>query len=120
VTAPLSPEDAARAVGVRLRQVREHHGLSLGQLQEKSHGRWKPAVIGSYERGARHPRLAQLLELADFFGISREWLIFGGPNGSAGVEAARDRAIDWHRAEIVRLSNPHTEPAHFRAARRSA
>ena len=45
--------DYARALGVRLRAIRTQQGLSLHGVEEKSQGRWKAVVVGSYERGDR-------------------------------------------------------------------
>jgi hypothetical protein len=44
-------------------------GLSLHGVEEKSEGRWKAVVVGSYERGDRAVTVARLAELADFYGI---------------------------------------------------
>ena len=43
--------DYARALGARLRAIRTQQGLSLHGVEEKSEGRWKAVVVGSYERG---------------------------------------------------------------------
>jgi hypothetical protein len=43
--------DYSRALGARLRAIRNQQGLSLQGVEDKSHGRWKAVVVGSYERG---------------------------------------------------------------------
>ena len=43
----------AHALGARLRSIRQQQGMSLQAVEEKSQGRWKAVVIGSYERGDR-------------------------------------------------------------------
>jgi len=58
-----------RALGVRLRAVRNQQGLSLHDVEEKSARRWKAVVVGSYERGDRAITVARLSELAGFYGI---------------------------------------------------
>ena len=45
--------DYAKALGARLRAIRTQQGLSLHGVEEKSQGRWKAVVVGSYERGDR-------------------------------------------------------------------
>ncbi|MBA3277972.1 MAG: transcriptional regulator, partial [Geodermatophilaceae bacterium] len=45
--------DYARALGARLRGIRNQQGLSLQGVEDKSDGRWKAVVVGSYERGDR-------------------------------------------------------------------
>lgn len=57
-------------VGERLRRIRVELGLSLQDVERRSDGRWKAAVVGSYERGDRNISATRLLELADFYGVS--------------------------------------------------
>lgn len=57
-------------VGERLRRVRVEQGLSLQDVERRSEGRWKAAVVGSYERGDRNISATRLLELAEFYGVS--------------------------------------------------
>ena len=61
--------DYARALGARLRAIRTQQGLSLHGVEEKSEGRWKAVVVGSYERGDRAVTVQRLAELADFYGV---------------------------------------------------
>ena len=60
----------AQEVGERLRRVRVEQGLTLQDVERLSHGDWKAAVVGSYERGDRNISATRLLELSDFYGIS--------------------------------------------------
>lgn len=57
------------ALGGRLRAIRGQQGLSLQAVEEKSEGRWKAVVVGSYERGDRAITVAKLAELADFYQV---------------------------------------------------
>ncbi len=59
----------SRHVGERLRQVRVDRGWSLQEVERASAGRWKAAVIGSYERGDRNISATRLLELVEFYGV---------------------------------------------------
>ncbi len=52
----------------RLRNLRISSGLTLREVEERSNGRWKAVVIGSYERGTRHLSLLKALELCQFYG----------------------------------------------------
>ncbi|MGH3984391.1 MAG: transcriptional regulator, partial [Pseudonocardiaceae bacterium] len=45
--------DYAKALGSKLRGIRQQQGLSLHGVEQKSAGRWKAVVVGSYERGDR-------------------------------------------------------------------
>jgi transcriptional regulator with XRE-family HTH domain len=61
--------DYAKSLGARLRAIRTQQGLSLHGVEEKSQGRWKAVVVGSYERGDRAVTVQRLSELADFYGV---------------------------------------------------
>ena len=61
--------DYSRALGARLRAIRNQQGLSLQGVEDKSHGRWKAVVVGSYERGDRAVTVQRLSELALFYGV---------------------------------------------------
>src|SRR3712207_8456676 len=61
--------DYSRALGARLRAIRNQQGLSLQGVEDKSHGRWKAVVVGSYERGDRAATGQRLSELAVFYGL---------------------------------------------------
>jgi len=74
----------ARALGSNLRAIRQQQGLSLHGVEEKSHGRWKAVVVGSYERGDRAVTVQKLAELADFYGMPvSELLPDASPNSAA-------------------------------------
>ena len=72
--------DYAKALGARLRAIRTQQGLSLHGVEEKSQGRWKAVVVGSYERGDRAVTVQRLSELADFYGVPVNELL---PEGHA-------------------------------------
>ncbi len=59
----------AKALGVRLREIRHQQGLSLQAVEEKSARRWKAVVVGSYERGDRAITVQKLADLAGFYGV---------------------------------------------------
>ncbi|TAK71150.1 MAG: transcriptional regulator [Actinomycetota bacterium] len=76
--------DYAKALGSRLRAIRQQQGLSLHGVEERSDGRWKAVVVGSYERGDRAVTVQKLAELADFYGVPvSELLPDGSPNSAA-------------------------------------
>ena len=76
--------DYSRALGARLRAIRNQQGLSLQGVEDKSHGRWKAVVVGSYERGDRAVTVQRLSELADFYGVPvSELLPEGRPSSTA-------------------------------------
>lgn len=68
-----------REVGLRLRRIRIERGWSLHDVERRSEGRWKAAVVGSYERGDRNISAARLLALAEFYGVTPDDLLPGEP-----------------------------------------
>lgn len=81
--------DYARALGARLRSIRQQQGLSLHGVEEKSEGRWKAVVVGSYERGDRAVTVQKLAELADFYGVPMGELLPDGNPASAAEPPAK-------------------------------
>jgi len=61
--------DYGNSLGARLRSIRQQQGLSLQGVEEKSKGRWKAVVVGSYERGDRAVTVARLAQLAAFYDV---------------------------------------------------
>ncbi len=92
--------DYGRALGARLRAIRTQQGLSLHGVEEKSQGRWKAVVVGSYERGDRAVTVQKLAELADFYGVPVSELLPGSsPNGTA--EPPPRLVLDLERLAVV-------------------
>src|ERR1022692_936355 len=71
------PSEYAKTLGARLRPIRTQQGLSLHGVEEKSRGRWKAVVVGSYERGDRSANVQKLAELAGFYGVPVSELLPG-------------------------------------------
>ena len=92
----------AKSLGSRLRAIRTQQGLSLHGVEEKSKGRWKAVVVGSYERGDRAVTVQRLHELADFYGVPVSELLPEGesPSPAAG-EAPVRLIIDLERLTSV-------------------
>lgn len=81
--------DYAKSLGARLRAIRTQQGLSLHGVEEKSQGRWKAVVVGSYERGDRAVTVQRLSELADFYGVPVSELLPEGVPTPANEPASR-------------------------------
>src|SRR5436309_2148175 len=90
--------DYAKALGSKLRGIRQQQGLSLHGVEQKSAGRWKAVVVGSYERGDRAVTVQKLAELADFYGVPVPELL---PEGrvSSGSEPATKIVINLERLQ---------------------
>src|SRR5688500_6721238 len=84
----------AKQLGAKLRAIRTQQGLSLHGVEEKSKGRWKAVVVGSYERGDRAVTVQRLAELAEFYGVPvHELLPEGGNGGAAGANEPAPKII---------------------------
>lgn len=91
----------AKSLGARLRAIRTQQGLSLHGVEEKSKGRWKAVVVGSYERGDRAVTVQRLHELADFYGIPVNELLPESEASSPASEAAPRLIIDLEKLTAV-------------------
>lgn len=86
----------AEEVGARLRRIRVQQGWSLQDVERRSDGAWKAAVVGSYERGDRNISAARLIELADFYGVGPSDVL--PPDGRpAPTERSAGVVIDLRR-----------------------
>lgn len=93
--------DYAKALGGRLRAIRTQQGLSLHGVEEKSQGRWKAVVVGSYERGDRAVTVQRLSELAEFYGVPVSELLPEGATVSNTEPAAARLVIDLEQLSQV-------------------
>ena len=78
-------------VGERLRAIRTGLDLSLQDVERTSNGRWKAAVVGSYERGDRNISASRLCELADFYGVPASEIL--PDEGPTSHRERRDGAV---------------------------
>ena len=85
---PSCPATTHKQLGAQLRAIRTQQGLSLHGVEEKSQGRWKAVVVGSYERGDRAVTVQRLAELADFYGVPVPELLPGAHPGRRRRAAA--------------------------------
>jgi len=67
-----------RPIGEDLRAIRQGLGWSLAQVEVKSGGRWILPVVGSWERGHRHPTVDKVRELLAWYGGHRLALLYPG------------------------------------------
>ena len=56
-------------IGANLRKIRLVKGLTLKDVEQKSKGKWKAVVIGSYERSNRALTIKKAIALADFYQV---------------------------------------------------
>ena len=97
-----TPTPYAKALGQRLRAIRMQQGLSLHGVEEKSQGRWKAVVVGSYERGDRAVTVQRLAELAEFYGVPiSELLPDGVPAAAAATEPPPRLVLDLEKLHLI-------------------
>jgi transcriptional regulator with XRE-family HTH domain len=66
-------EDKKNLLGERLILLRQESGLTQEKLAEIF--KTKKATISRYETGTRDPKLDTLIEFADFFKVSTDYLL---------------------------------------------
>ncbi|MEO9221389.1 MAG: transcriptional regulator, partial [Mycobacteriaceae bacterium] len=87
--------------------VRQRTGMSLQRVEERSNGRWKAVVIGSYERGDRAVTVNKLAELARFYGVPMSELL---PPDDVGAHQKLPAPIVLNLDRIHELPGENTEP----------
>jgi transcriptional regulator with XRE-family HTH domain len=108
--------DYAKTLGMRLRAIRTQQGLSLHGVEEKSEGRWKAVVVGSYERGDRAVTVQRLSELAEFYGVPLAELLPEEETAPAAEVAPAPRLV-LDLEHLGSVPEPHSAPlARFAAA----
>lgn len=99
-------------LGERLREVRRALGLRLQDVEERSAGRLKAVVVGSYERGDRAVSAHKLAALAAFYEVpvadllpEEEWPRTRRREGTlmVDVQRLRERSDDPDLAPLHRL-----------------
>jgi transcriptional regulator with XRE-family HTH domain len=101
MTSVETPTSYAKALGARLRAIRTQQGLSLHRVEEKSEGRWKAVVVGSYERGDRAVTVQKLAELAEFYGVPVAELLPDGAPHAGATEPPPRLVIDLEQLSSV-------------------
>jgi len=108
-----------QVLGARLRDGRQREGLSLQRVEQRSGGRCKAVVVGSYERGDRAVTVQKLAELARFYGVPMSLLLppedLGSDDGVAiPIVLNRDRLDVLPRRKAGPLARYAADIAHRR------
>jgi transcriptional regulator with XRE-family HTH domain len=90
----------SRNLGDALRRARRARGLTLRDVEELSGGRFKPSVIGGYERAERAINVARLLELTSVYGIPADRVLAEVLEEMDG-DGRSELVIDLRRLELV-------------------
>ena len=91
--ASLDEDGFTRAVGQRLRAIRQAQGLSLAEVEVRSEGKWSASAVGAYERGFRTLSLPRLQALADFYKVP-VGVLLGEPTSMAPAGERRKIVLD--------------------------
>jgi len=91
--ASLDEDGFTRAVGQRLRAIRQAQGLSLAEVEVRSEGKWSASAVGAYERGFRTLSLPRLRALADFYKVP-VGVLLGEPTSMAPAGERRKIVLD--------------------------
>ena len=62
-------------LGARISALRREAGLSQAQLAQRLG--ISPSAMGMYEQGRREPSMETVVAMADFFGVSTDYLLTG-------------------------------------------
>jgi transcriptional regulator with XRE-family HTH domain len=103
-----------RAVGARLRVVRNQLGLSLQAVEATSNQEFKASVLGAYERGERAVSVSRLQRLAKLYGVSVDqllpnetdatrWWMSKDAEGSGTAPPERPAAQPWQNSDTVTI-----------------
>lgn len=58
----------------RIKTLRKQRGLTLVQLGKQIN--WDPTAVSKWELGKRQPNMQALFQLADYFGVTVEYLYY--------------------------------------------
>lgn len=75
-------------LGPRIAALRKRSGMSQAELARRL--RISPSAVGMYEQGRREPPAETLVQLAEIFEVSTDFLLTGIPNSRQNREALRD------------------------------
>jgi transcriptional regulator with XRE-family HTH domain len=103
-----------RAVGARLRVVRNQLGLSLQAVEATSNQEFKASVLGAYERGERAVSVSRLQRLAKLYGISVDqllphetdatrWWMSKDADSAGATSPERPAAQPWQNSDTVTI-----------------
>jgi len=103
-----------RAVGARLRVVRNQLGLSLQAVEAASSHEFKASVLGAYERGERAVSVSRLQRLAKLYGVSVDqllpnesdatrWWMSKDAEAQGGETPERLAAQPWQNSDTVTI-----------------
>ncbi len=95
-------------MGVRLAALRKAAGLNQTQLAQIL--KISNSTVGMYEQGRREPSLETLTAIADFFGVSIDFLVTGRPTTEQEQQAMESLILQKTDAADKRLDERSVRP----------
>lgn len=94
--------------GARVAAMRKAAGLSQAQLAREL--KISTSAVGMYEQGRREPSLELLANIADYFGVSIDFLVTGKPGNDREHQALSDALLDRVSVTDARLEARRSRP----------
>lgn len=97
-----------KAIAASLRAIRKQQGLTLKEVEERSAGKWKAVVIGSYERCDRSLSLNKAVALAAFYQVPLDQLLGLSNELSQSAMAPTRTIVDMRALSALAYSDEKT------------
>lgn len=97
-----------KAIAASLRAIRKQQGLTLREVEERSGGKWKAVVIGSYERCDRSLSLNKAIALAQFYQVPLDQLLGLNPEPMESASSSSRTIIDMRALGALAFSDERT------------
>lgn len=95
-------------LGPRIAILRKERGLSQSELAQLL--KISPSAVGMYEQGRREPAAQLLVEMAEIFGVSTDYLLTGQVSTSAEADALQQMLLSRIASAHNRLENRDQRP----------
>jgi len=97
-----------KAIAASLRAIRKQQGLTLKEVEERSNGRWKAVVIGSYERCDRSLSLNKAIALAQFYQVPLDQLLGLNSESMDSATSSSRTILDMRALAALAFSDERT------------
>ncbi len=95
-------------LGPRIATLRRAAGISQSELAKML--KISPSAVGMYEQGRREPALDVLVEMANIFGVTIDFLVTGKAGTSEEEARLTQLLLERVNASDLRLNNRSTRP----------
>ena len=95
-------------LGLRIAALRKKVGMSQAELADRL--KISASAVGMYEQGRREPGAQLLVELAELFGVSTDYLLTGQVRSDGETDAFRQLLLDRLTTADRRLDHRQDRP----------